>query len=147
MHDRFSIAIDPQRDLVTIVMSGLLLPSDVSDFFAARRQAHRGLVCAPGRHLTLTDLRAMHILPQETVDAFAALLTDPQSRARRLVFVAAPTLVRSQLLRALAGRDGRCFEDPAQAKAWLLEEDEAAREAIVLHWPARNGAPLLRAVA
>lgn len=127
MHPRFSIAIDPKHDLVTIVMNGLLLPGDVSDFFQARRKAHKLLGCAPGRHLTLTDLRAMHILPQETVAAFAALLTDPQSRAHRLAFVVAPTLVRSQLLRALAGRDSRCFADRAEAEAWLLEEDEAAR--------------------
>jgi hypothetical protein len=121
MHPRFSIGIDPARDLVTIVMTGLLLPEDVADFFEARRKAHAMLRCAPGRHFTLTDLRAMKILPRATVDAFATLLTDRQSRARRLAFVVAPTLVLSQLTRVLAGRDARSFADPAEAEAWLLE--------------------------
>jgi hypothetical protein len=147
MHPRFSIAIDPKRDLVTIVMNGLLLPGDVSDFFEARREAHKMLNCAPGRHFTLTDLRATHIQTQETVDAFGALLADPQSRARRLAFVVAPTLVRSQLQRALAGRDGRCFADPREAKAWLLEEDEAVREAVSRRRSAPEKVPSLRSVA
>lgn len=146
MQPRFSIEIDPTRDLVTIVMAGLLLPRDVSDFFEARWQAHRMLRCAPGRHLTLTDLRAMKILPRETVDAFALLLTDPQSRARRLAFVVGPTLVRSQLMRVLAGRDGRCFADPVEAQAWLLEDDDIIRAARARE-SQRNGAPFLRSVA
>jgi hypothetical protein len=118
---RFSIEVVRPRDLVKIVLTGLFMPKDVSDFFEARRKAHAKLACAPGRHVTLTDLRAMNILPQETVGAFGALLTDPQSRARRLAFVVGPTLVRSQLVRALAGRDSRCFADPVEAEAWLLK--------------------------
>jgi hypothetical protein len=122
MHPRFSFEVDRPRDLVRIVLSGLFMPKDVSAFFEARRKAHAELACAPGQHVTLTDLRAMKILPQDTVGAFGALLTDPQSRARRLAFVTAPTLVRSQLTRALAGRDGRCFTDSAEAEAWLMAE-------------------------
>jgi hypothetical protein len=143
MHPRFSIALDAPRDLVIVVMTGLLLPADVADFFEARRKVHARLECATGRHVTLTDLRAMSILPQETVDAFAILLTDPQSIARRLAFVVGPTLVRSPLLRALGGRDARFFADPAEAKAWLLDEDEGAAR----RPPARHKPPYLRAVA
>lgn len=131
MHPRFSIEIDRPRDFVSIVMNGMLMPRDVSDFFRARKEAHAMLGCARGQHVTLADLRAMKALPHETVDAFAELLTDPQSRARRLAFVVAPTLVRSQLMRALAGRDSRCFDEPAEAEAWLLEEDKAVGEAIL----------------
>jgi hypothetical protein len=72
----------------------------------------------------------MDILPHGTVDAFGVLLTDPQSRARRLAFAVAPTLVRSQLIRALAGRDSRFFADPAEAEAWLFGEDVAGPEAV-----------------
>ena len=108
-----------------------------------QRKAHGMLGCAPGQHLTLADLRAMKILPRETVDAFAALLTDPRPRGRRVAFVVAPTLVRNQLLRALAGRDDRYFAEPAEAKAWLLEEGETA-----LRPPhAPKEVPLLRSVA
>jgi hypothetical protein len=90
----------------------------------------------------------MKILPQETVAAFCTLLADPTSRARRIAFVVAPTLVRSQLTRALAGRDSRCFADPVEAEAWLLEGDEAVRRtasgpqedvAVVLPFRRRHG--------
>lgn len=120
MSDLFSITVDPTRDLVRIVMTGLILPEHVSAFFEARRAAHAQLTCAPGRHLTLTDLRAVKIMPQETVSAFAALLTRPESRAKRLAFVVSASLVSNQLTRILAGRDARCFAHPTEAEAWLL---------------------------
>jgi len=142
MHPRFSIALDPTRDLVTIILSGLMLPSDVADFFEARRKVHARLRCTHGQHVTLTDLRAMAIMPQETVDAFAVLLTDPQSFSRRLAFVALPTLVRSQTLRALAGRESRFFGDVAQAEAWLTEDVEAAPRTHSSRWPSQQAAPL-----
>jgi hypothetical protein len=124
MADPFSITVDPARDLVRIVMTGLLLPEHVSAFFEARRAAHAKLTCAPGRHLTLADLRAVKIMPQETVSAFATLLTRPESRARRLAFVVSATLVRNQLTRILAGRDGRYFAHREEAEAWLLSDDD-----------------------
>jgi hypothetical protein len=127
MDARFSFDVDRPRDLVRIVLTGLFMPEDVADFLTARRHAYAQLLCAAGQHVTLTDLRALKILPQETVAAFQALLADPTSRARRIAFVVVPTLVRSQLMRALAGRDSRCFLDPAEAEAWLFEEDEAVR--------------------
>jgi hypothetical protein len=124
MDASFSFKVDPSRDLVRIVMSGLFLPDNVARFLAARREAHALLACGPGRHLTLNDVRAMKIQPQVTVDAFHMVLADPAYRSRRLAFVASPTLARSQLMRALAGRDSRCFADPAAAEAWLLTEED-----------------------
>ena len=108
-------------------MAGLFEPGDVDRFLAARSEAHRALGCLPNRHLTLNDVRAMKIQPQQTVAAFHAILADSEYRSRRLAFVASPTLARSQLMRALAGRHSRCFTDPAEAEAWLLEDDERAR--------------------
>lgn len=139
MHPRFSIALDPARNLVRIVLSGLLLPSDVAEFFEARRKVHLGLRCAHGQHVTLTDIRAMHILPQATVDAFAVLLTDPQSLSRRLAFVASPSLVRSQTVRALAGRESRFFTDVAAAEAWLTEDMGLTAPA---NWPSGLAGPI-----
>jgi hypothetical protein len=126
---RFSFEVDRPRNLVRIVMTGLFEPEDVADFSRERRKAHAMLRCAPGRHVTLTDLRAMKILPQQTVAAFGALLAAPESRARRIAFVVSPTLVRGQLARALAGRDCRCFEEIEAAEAWLLEGEPEVVEA------------------
>ena len=125
MHPQFSFEVDRRKDLVRIVMGGMFSPGDVDAFFAARRKAHAQLSCAPHQHVTLTDLRAMKIMPQETVAAFTLLLAHPQSRSRRLAFAVEPTLVRNQLMRILAGRPCRCFGDPAQAEAWLIGAEES----------------------
>lgn len=146
MHPAFSFVVDCRRNLVRFVLTGLFMPEDVSAFLEARREAHAKLTCAPGRHVTLTDLRAIKILPQETVDAWTAHLTDPQTRVRRLAFLVGPTLVRTQLMRALAGRDSRhtrCFTDHAKAEAWLMEEDDAVLVAASRYRSSRKqGLPL-----
>jgi hypothetical protein len=122
MDASFSFAIDRPLGLIRIVMTGLFTVEDVAGFVAARREAHAALGCAPNQHLTLTDVREMNIQPQETVAAFHRLLADRQYRSRRLAFLVSPTLARSQLMRALAGRYSRCFDDPRAAEAWLLED-------------------------
>lgn len=132
MHPAFSFEVDRWRNLIRFVLTGLFMPDDVSAFLEERSKAHAKLTCAPGQHVTLTDLRAIKILPQETVSAWTAHLTDPQTRVHRLAFLVGPTLVRNQLMRALAGRDSRrtrCFTDPAEAEAWLLEKGESEAEA------------------
>lgn len=148
MHPAFSFEVDERRNLVRFVLTGLFMPDDVSAFLEARREAHAKLTCAPGGHVTLTDLRAIKILPQESVDAWTAHLTDPKTRVRRLAFLVGPTLVRSQLMRALAGRDSRhtrCFTDVAEAEAWLLAEDGAVLEAASRQRSSRKPGPTLRA--
>ena len=127
MDARFSFQVDPARDFVRITMAGLFSRQDIEDFVEARREAHARLLCAPNAHVTLNDIRGLKIQPQETVVAFRAMLAAPEYRSRRLAFVAGPTRARMQLLRALAGRDGRCFDDPITAEAWLLREEEPAR--------------------
>jgi hypothetical protein len=130
MDAKFSFAIDRPLGLIRITMTGLFTVEDVAGFLAARREAHAALGCAPNQHLTLNDVRAMKIQPQETVAAFHLLLADTEYRSRRLAFVVSPTLARSQLMRALAGRYSRCFDDPWAAEAWLLEDGaEANRDA------------------
>lgn len=122
MSAEFSFRVDPDRDLVRVRMAGFFTPEDVAAFARARAEAHGLLRCPPNAHVTLNDVREMKIQPQETVEAFGRLLVDPAFRSRRLAFVAAPTLARSQLQRALAGRtDVRLFEEEAEARAWLFE--------------------------
>ena len=62
--------------------------------------------------------------PHSTVDTFAEMLADPEYRSRRLAFVVAPYLARTQVLRALTNRAGKCFTDPVAAEEWLLAEDQ-----------------------
>ena len=123
MSARFSFDVDPRLDLVRIKMSGFFTPEDVAAFLAERRKAHAKLLCGPNDHLTLNDLRGMKIQPSESVDKFGEMLAAPEFRSRRLAFVVAPTLAQGQLLRALAGRHARFFEDAVIAETWLIGGD------------------------
>jgi hypothetical protein len=126
MSARFSFATDRRLGLIRIAMSGLFNAQDVADFLFARRRAHAELGVVPGGHLTLNDVRAMNIQPQQTVAAFHDLLANPEFPSRRLAFVVAPTLARSQLARALDARTARCFASVEEAEAWLFEETSEA---------------------
>lgn len=124
MAGTFSFDVDPARDLVRIAMAGFYTLEDIRAFLDARRKAHADLTCGPNAHLTLNDIRGMTGQPNTTVDAFAEMLAAPEYRSRRLAFVVGPNLARTQVLRALANRAGRCFTDPAAAEAWLLAGDD-----------------------
>ena len=126
MTARFSFEVDPERDLVRISMGGFFRPADIAAFVEARRVAHQALRCGPNQHLTINDIRQMSIQSQDVVDAFQAMLAAPDYRSRRLAFVVGYTLARAQVIRALESRTARCFEDPAEAEAWLLADEEEA---------------------
>ena len=104
-------------------MFGFFTPDEVKAFAEARRKAHAKLACGPNEHLTLNDLRGLKIQPSESVDMFREMLASPDYRSRRLAFVVAPTLAQGQLLRALAGRHARFFEESVVAEAWLIGGD------------------------
>ena len=122
MNASFSFEVDRARDLIRIQMAGLFTPADIEAFLEERRRAHAQLGCGPNRHLTLNDVRQMKIQTQDMVAAFRYMLSDPAYKSRRLAFVAAPTLARGQLLRALQDRNARCFERIEAAETWLFAE-------------------------
>lgn len=117
----YAIDVDPTRDLVRIKMSGFFTPEQLTAFLTARAVAHRQLTCKRNHHVTINDVRDMKIQSQDMVSAFRDLLAAPDYRSRKLAFVVGPTLARSQLLRALDARQARCFDNSAQAEAWVLE--------------------------
>lgn len=125
MRAEFSIKVEPDRDLVRIRMGGFFRQADIAAFLEARRVAHQKLVCAPNAHVTLNDIRGMDIQSHDIVDAFRAMLAAPDYRSRRLAFVVANTLARSQALRAIESRDARWFTDSVLAEAWLFAGDQA----------------------
>lgn len=137
MNASFSFDVDPMRDLVRIQMAGLFTAADIAAFLEARRRAHAGLRCAPNEHVTLNDLRGMKIQSQEAVAAFRLMLSDPAFRSRRLAFVASQTLARSQLMRALDGREARCFDSVGEAEAWLFGAATEAVEAPLRRYASR----------
>ena len=63
----------------------------------------------------------MKIQSQDIVAAFQDVLADPAYRSRKLAFVIAPTLARTQLLRAIGSRCVRTFDTLEEAEAWVRE--------------------------
>lgn len=123
----FSIDLDPPRDLVRIRLSGFFGASDIARFQAELLLAHRRLGCgARGGPLTINDVRGMAIQTQDVVARWGAFLADPVHRSRHLAFVVASTLARTQLQRALGGRDAGVFTDKAEAERWLFTDGASA---------------------
>ena len=116
----YAVSVEPRLDLVRITLSGFFSEADVQSFVDARNEAHRALRCGSNQHLTLVDIRDMKIQAQEMVGAFQQVLASPEYHSRALAFVVSPTLARTQLMRAVNGRDVCFFEREADAMAWLL---------------------------
>jgi hypothetical protein len=126
MQAKFNVRAAPLRDLIRIEMGGFFSAADVEAFCEARRAAHAKLTCGANQHVTLNDVRELKIQSQETVSAFQTLLAAPAYRSRLLAFVVSPTLARSQLSRALSGRDAKTFPSIAEAEHWLFAQEDAA---------------------
>jgi len=123
MTAQFTVRAEPARDLIRISMAGFFSRDDIQAFYDARAAEHKRLTCGPNQHLTLNDLTEMKVQSQDAVAAFQELLGDPAYRSRKLAFVVDRTLAKSQLMRALNGRDAKCFEDRVEAERWLFAYD------------------------
>ncbi len=125
MTPTFAFTVDASRSLVRITMSGFFNPCDIARFAAVRDAAHQQLRCAKNAHVTLVDIRGMHIQSQESVAGFAALLAKPDTASKRIAFVVTQSLARLQIQRAAAGRGaeaGFFSEDVRAAERWLFSE-------------------------
>lgn len=122
----FSFIVEPHRDLVRMALFGFFTPADVAAFVKARNAAFAQLTCPPNHHVTLADVTEMKVQPQDAVGAFSDMLASPDHRARRLAFVVASTLARTQLTRAAGSRTARFFTDEVEAEAWLFEAEQEA---------------------
>lgn len=126
---QFIVRTDPIHDLVRIALSGFFVAADVTALRDALAAQHKRLLCPRHQHVTLIDVSRMSVQSQEMVAAFHDLLADPRFHSRRLAFVVDPTLIRSQLRRALGERPARYFDNEYAAEAWLLALDPAAATA------------------
>lgn len=126
MKPEFEVHVDVARSLVRTRLAGFFDDAAIGGYLTARKLACRRLQCGPNEHLSLIDVRDMAIQTQDIVTRWAAVLADPVYRSKRLAFVVGSTLVRTQLQRAIGGRDARRFTDAAKAEAWVLYGDAAA---------------------
>lgn len=123
MDGRFSIDIEPARDLVEVVMTGFFTHAVVQQFIEARRVSYRQLRCAP-KHLTMNDVSGMKIQHQDIVAEFQAIVADPQYRSRRLAVVVGTSLARMQVRRMTNSRTTGTFVTKREALTWLLASEE-----------------------
>ncbi len=129
MTPSFDIQVDAARDLVRIRLAGFFDDATLRAFLHARKLAFERLRCGPNRHLSITDIRGMAIQAQDVVTRWHAVLADPAYASRRLAFVVASTLARTQLQRAIGSRYAQCFTDPDAAERWVLTGDDAESRA------------------
>ena len=100
-------------------MSGFFDLSAVASYSFDRDQAFSKLGCPPGVHRSLCDLRACEISTQGVLAAFAIVIGDPRTRAKRIAFLTESVLMRRQIGRMADVERARCFGDEADALAWL----------------------------
>lgn len=125
----FDIAFDHTRGLMRITLGGFFGATEMADFVAAQAAAYRRMTTPRGQHVTLVDVRACKLQPQETVEAFRAILRDPAGQGRRLAFVTGASPVKMQIRRLLERDTARVFDDAESAETWLCAADDAAARA------------------
>ncbi len=116
----FTVTVEPERDLIRLTLAGLFETSDAHAFDRQRRAGMRGLRCRPNQHLTLVDISAMKIQPQDILPLFADILADPRTHARRLAFVTGASLARMQIKRLPQRASVAVFATAAAAEGWLF---------------------------
>ncbi len=122
MNSSFSISVDAPRNLVRITLSGFFTGPEIARFAEARDEAHKLLRGNGNAHLTLVDTRDLSIQAQESVAAFGKAMADPAVVSKRIAFVVARSLARTQIKRITAHRNARYFMDAEAAERWLFED-------------------------
>jgi len=121
MNPTYTMAIEPQRCLLRVTMSGFFALKNVAALEADRRKALARLGCARNTHYTLVDVSACKLQPQEVVGAFQSALADTRFMSRRIAFVTGSSLARMQVRRMMTRDDADFFDTVKDAEAWLFE--------------------------
>ena len=122
MAAEFSVTVEPERDLIRLVLSGFFEAEDARAFDQQRQAGMRRLRCRPNQHLTLIDISTLKILSQDVLPLFGDILADPRTHARRLVFVTGGSLAKILIRRLPKRPGGGVFAPTAAAEGWLFAE-------------------------
>lgn len=124
MSGDFSVDVDRGRGLLNVRMWGFYTEADVTRYHAAVVAASADLGLAPSAQLMLNNISEMMIQSQVIVAAFQKVMGDKRYAGRRVGFVAASSLARTQLSRVIGSRTARIFATAAEAEAWLFDPAE-----------------------
>lgn len=119
MSGRWKIETEPENKLICWHLCGFFDVSDVKAFHQDTLSVLNGLA-ASGQHIGFSDLRKLVIQSQDAVTSFEHVLNDPRIIPRRHAVVTPLSLVRGQFLRVSPDSDVKVFDNPADARAWLL---------------------------
>ena len=120
MDQHSSIAIEVSRNLMRVTLGGFFENSKLPEVARQLQQARKQLTCDRNKQLTLVDVRAMAIQPQESVSAFEQIIANPEFASERLAFVVPHTLLRMQVQRASSSREAAYFDRVEAAEQWLF---------------------------
>jgi nucleoid-associated protein YgaU len=118
----FSFDVDPDRDLISVILSGFFLPQDIIRLEAARADAHHKLRCGANQHQALIDVRQMHPHRPDVLALFVKLLTIKDLAAKRTAYVVTRSDALMQIKRATDGSGARYFMSTEAAADWLVNE-------------------------
>lgn len=121
MSPTFSVTTDPARKLLRVILSGFFDLQDVAAVEVKKRAALVKLGCAQNEHITLVDVSACKLQPQDVVRAFKVAISDPRYMSRRIAFVTGSSLSRMQVRRMLDRDDAAFFDTVDAAEAWLFK--------------------------
>ena len=122
----FLIEAEPARHLIRLTLTGFMCCEEVERFGAEVRQAIGSLPCGINQHVTICDVSSFKLQAQTVVTSLQALIVDPQLMSRRLALVVGDSSARMQARRVLTRDNAKCFEDTAEAEAWLFSAEEQA---------------------
>jgi hypothetical protein len=122
MDPTYAITIEPERKLLRIVMSGFFAFENAAQLEIDRHAALVRLGCARNQHVTLVDVTACKLQPQDVVLAFQVALANPRYMSRRIALVTGNSGVRMQVRRVTTPSHANFFETTEAAEAWLFEE-------------------------
>jgi len=121
MDATFDVTIEPGRKLLRVSLGGFFALGDVAALEVEKRAALVRLGCGPNQHVTLVDVTACKLQPQDVVGAFQATIAEPRYMARRIAFVTGSSLARMQVRRMTTRNDAAIFDSVKAAEAWLFE--------------------------
>ena len=126
MSASYLISVDSYRKLVSLKLTGFFTFADAGELIVDVRAAVVSVGCAPNSHLTLCDVSACKLQPQDVVSAFGDHMRDQRYQSRRFAFVVGNSAARMQVRRLLDRGNVACFDDPVEAECWLVSGGAAA---------------------
>ena len=127
MGEPFTIESDPARGVLRLVLRGFWRSDALVAFAHAVDVASRALPCGLGNQRVIAVLIDWPVQSQDLFAEMIAYLRTAEPKPRRLAMIAAPGLAKLQLRRSLDPGHMAIFDREADAMAWLMAPEAAAR--------------------